>query len=71
MDINLVITILSFIAIGYGAMVISQKGVGNFLGGGVAVLGGLFAYNQKSFIPLGVAFALMCVLKLMGFDKGK
>ena len=70
-DIDLVITILSFLAIGYGVMVISQKGAGNFLGCGVVVLGGLFAYNQKSFIPIAIGFALMWVFKLIGFEEGK
>lgn len=71
MDIDLVITVLSFIAIGYGVMVISQKGVGNYMGGGVAVIAGLIAYNEKIFAALIIGFALMWVLKFAGFDKGK
>lgn len=71
MDLDLVITILSFVAIGYGVMVISQKGLGNFMGGGVAVLAGLFAWNEKAFTPLIIGFVLMWVLKLVGLDKGK
>jgi len=70
-DIDLVITILSFVVIGYGAMVMSQKGIGNLMGGGVAVLAGLIAWNEKTFTPLVIGFVLVWILKLAGFDKGK
>jgi xanthine/uracil permease len=71
LDIDLVITILSFVAIGYGVMVMSQKGIGNLMGGGVAVLAGLIAWNEKIFTPFVIGFVLMWGLKLAGFDKGK
>jgi hypothetical protein len=67
---DLLITILAGIAVIFGIFVIFAGGVGNFLGGGVAVIAGIYAYDTKSFIPLIVGFAAMWVLRLLGFDKG-
>ena len=71
MDADLVVTIISFVAIGYGVMVMSQKGIGNLMGGGTAVIAGLIAYNEKTFVPLVIGYGAMWMLKLAGFDKGK
>lgn len=67
---DLLITILAGISVLFGIFVVFAGGVGNFLGGGVAVLAGMYAYDTKTFIPLVVGFALMWILRLLGFDKG-
>lgn len=66
---DLLLTILSGLAIIFGVGVIFAGGFGNFLGGGVAFISGMYAYDTKSFTPLIVGYGLMWALRLMGFDK--
>jgi hypothetical protein len=67
---ELFVNILAAIFVLFGIFVVLAGGVGNFLGGGVAVIAGMYAYDTKSFIPLIIGFAAMWVLRLMGFDRG-
>lgn len=66
---EIIIALLSLSAIVFGVMVISQKGVGNFLAGGVAILAALHAYNEMVFWPLLVGYAVLWVFRAIGLEK--
>jgi cation transport ATPase len=57
------------VAIIFGLGVIMNKGFGNFLAGVAACGAGFIAIDTKSFIPLGVGFAILWVLRLTGLEK--
>lgn len=61
--------ILAGISIIFGIFVIASGGGANFLGGGVAVIAGMYAFDSKTFTPLIVGFVIMWILRLLGFDK--
>lgn len=66
---ELLLIILSGLSIIFGILVIFAGGFGNFLGGGVALISGMYAYDTQTFTPLIIGFILMWVLRLLGFDK--
>lgn len=66
---DLLLITLSGLTILFGVFVFFAGGIGNYLGGSVAFISGMYAYDTKTFTPLVVGYGLMWVLRLMGFDK--
>jgi hypothetical protein len=66
---ELLINILSIIAILYGIVLVFSGGIGSLMAGLVCVFAGVTAYDQISFIPLLIGFACLWILKLLGFEK--
>jgi hypothetical protein len=66
---ELLINILSIIAILFGIVLVFSGGIGSLMAGAVSVIAGVTAYDQISLIPLLIGFGCLWVLKLLGFEK--
>ncbi|MBT8557808.1 hypothetical protein G6677_00240 [Polynucleobacter paneuropaeus] len=66
---DLLITILSGIAILFGLGLMFSRGMGSLIAAGVSVIAGIAAYDQKSLIPLLIGFGCLWLLRLLGFEK--
>jgi hypothetical protein len=66
---ELLINILSIIAILFGIVLFISGGVGSLIAGAVCVIAGVTAYDQISLVPLLIGFACLWVLRLLGFEK--
>jgi hypothetical protein len=42
---------------------------GSGIAGVICVGAGVFAYNERSLIPLGIGFGLLWILKILGVEK--
>jgi hypothetical protein len=69
MLVDLLISILAFIAIIFGIGVLFAKGLGNFLAGGICIFAGMYAFDTKTFWPLILGFAGLWVLRILGFEE--
>jgi|GEM_PF-3055965 hypothetical protein len=66
---ELLINILSTIAILFGIGLVFANGVGSLIAGAVCVIAGITAYDQISFVPLLIGFACLWVLRILGLEK--
>jgi len=66
---ELLINILSIIAILFGIGLVFAQGIGSLIAGAVCVIAGVTAYDQISFVPLLIGFGCLWVLRLIGFEK--
>ncbi len=66
---GLLILILAGAAIIFGITVIIAGGFKNFVGGGISVVSGMYAFDTQSLLPLLVGFVLMLGLQAIGFDR--
>ena len=68
---SLFITILAALFILFGIGLLFAKGSGAFLASGTSIIAGIIAFDEKSFMPLIVGFAVLWVLRLLGFETRK
>ncbi|MCX7073438.1 MAG: hypothetical protein NTZ70_01275 [Methylococcales bacterium] len=66
---DLLLAVASGIAIIFGIFVFFAGGIGNILGGSIAMFSGMYAYDTKTFMPIVVGYFLLWILRLLGFDK--
>lgn len=66
---ELLLNILSIIAILFGIGLVFSRGIGSLMAGAVCVIAGVTAYDQISFLPLLIGFGCLWVLRLLGFEK--
>ena len=66
---DLLITILSGIAILFGIGLVFANGTGSLLAGIISLIAGIAAYDQNSILPLVIGFIGLWVLRLLGFEK--
>ena len=66
---ELLINILSVIAILFGIGLVFAQGFGSLIAGGICVVAGMAAYDQISLVPLLIGFGCLWVLRLLGFEK--
>ena len=66
---TLLISILATMFILFGIGLLFAKGVGAFLASATTIIAGIIAYDEKSFLPLVIGFAILWVLRLLGFEN--
>ncbi len=66
---SLLITILAILFIVFGIGLLFAKGTGAFLASATTIIAGIIAYDEKSFLPLVIGFAIIWVLRLLGFEN--
>ena len=66
---ELFIGILSALAIFYGIVLFFAPGKGAFIAALVSIFSGIIAFDESSFIPLLVGFAILWILRLMGLEN--
>jgi len=66
---SLLITILAALFFLFGIGLFFSSARGAFVAGVVCIGAGAFAYDEKSLIPLAVAFALLWVMRLSGIEQ--
>jgi hypothetical protein len=65
----LLVTILSAIFVIFGIGLMFSPARGAFIAALISIGAGVYAYDEKSLIPLLVGFGLLWVLRLMGVEK--
>jgi hypothetical protein len=65
----LLVTILSAIFVIFGIGLFFSPARGAFIAALISIGAGVYAYDEKSLIPLLVGFGLLWVLRLMGVEK--
>jgi hypothetical protein len=66
---DLLVTILSAIFVIFGIGLMFSPARGAFIAALVSIGSGVYAYDEKSLIPLAVGFGLLWVLRLMGIEQ--
>ena len=66
---NLFITILASIFIIFGLGLVFSPARGALLAGLICIGSGMYAYDEKTLIPLGIGFGLLWVLRLIGVEE--
>lgn len=65
----LLITILAALFVLFGIGLFFSPARGAFVAGVVCIASGVFAYYEKSLIPLAVGFGLLWVMRLVGIEQ--
>ncbi len=65
----LLVTILSAIFVIFGIGLMFSPARGAFIAALICIGAGVYAYDDKSLIPLLVGFGLLWLLRLMGVEK--
>ena len=65
----LLVTILSAIFVIFGIGLFFSPARGTFIAALISIGAGVYAYDEKSLIPLVVGFGLLWVLRLIGVEK--
>lgn len=65
----LLITILAAIAVLFGVGLFFSPARGSGIAGVICVGAGVFAYDERSLIPLAIGFGLLWVLRLIGIEQ--
>ncbi len=65
---DLLIIILAVLSILFGIGLLFTKGFGNFLAAGTAIFAGIIAYDEMSLWPIGIGFAILWGLRLLGYE---
>ena len=66
---DLLVTILSAIFVIFGIGLMFSPARGAFIAALVSIGSGVYAYDEKSLIPLVVGFGLLWVLRLIGVEQ--
>ena len=66
---NLLITILAAISVIFGIGLLFSPARGAFIAALISIGSGVYAYDEKSLIPLAVGFGLLWVLRLIGVEQ--
>lgn len=66
---SLLVTILSAIFVIFGIGLMFSPARGAFIAALISIGSGVYAYDEKSLIPLAVGFGLLWVLRLMGVEQ--
>lgn len=65
----LLITILSAIAVLFGVALFFSPARGSGIAGVICIGAGVFAYDERSLLPLGIGFGLLWILRLLGIEQ--
>jgi hypothetical protein len=65
----LLVTILSAIFVIFGIGLMFSQARGAFIAALISIGAGVYAYDEKSLIPLAVGFGLLWVLRIIGVEK--
>ena len=65
----LLVTILSAIAVIFGIGLLFSPARGAFIAALISIGSGVYAYDERSLIPLLVGFGLLWVLRLVGVEQ--
>jgi hypothetical protein len=66
---TLLITILAAIAVLFGIGLFFSPARGSGIAGVICIGAGVFAYDERSLIPLAIGFGLLWVLRLIGIEQ--
>ncbi len=66
---NLLITILSGLFIVFGVGLLFSSARGALIGAAICIGSGVYAYDDKSLLPLAVGFGLLWVLRVLGIEQ--
>lgn len=66
---SLLITILAALFVLFGIGLLFSPARGAFIAGVICIGSGVFAYDEKSLIPLAIGFGLLWVMRLTGIEK--
>lgn len=66
---DLLVTILSAIFVIFGIGLMFSPARGAFIAALISIGSGVYAYDEKSLIPLAVGFGLLWVLRLIGIEQ--
>ena len=66
---SLLVTILSAIFVIFGIGLMFSPARGAFIAALISIGSGVYAYDEKSLIPLAVGFGLLWVLRLLGIEQ--
>jgi hypothetical protein len=65
----LLITILAAIFLLFGIGLLFSPARGAFIAGAICIGSGVYAYDEKSLIPLFVGFGLLWGMRLLGIEQ--
>lgn len=65
----LLITILAAIAVLFGIGLFFSPARGSGIAGVICIGAGVFAYDERSLIPLGIGFGLLWILRILGVEE--
>ncbi len=66
---TLLITILAAIAVLFGIGLFFSPARGSGIAGVICVGAGVFAYDEKSLLPLAIGFGLLWILRILGIEQ--
>lgn len=66
---SLLITALAGLFIFFGFGLLFSPARGAFIAGGICIGSGIYAYDERSLIPLAIGFGLLWVLRLLGIEQ--
>lgn len=66
---SLLITILAAIAVLFGIGLFFSPARGSGIAGVICVGAGVFAYDEKSLLPLAIGFGLLWILRILGIEQ--
>jgi len=66
---ELLITILAAIAVIFGLGLLFSTARGSFIAGLISIGSGVYAYDERSLVPLLIGFGLLWVLRLIGVEQ--
>ena len=65
----LLATILAGIFVLFGIGLLFSSARGAFVAGAICIGSGVYAYDEKSLVPLGIGFLLFWVMRLIGIEQ--
>ena len=66
---SLLVTILSALFVIFGIGLMFSPARGAFIAALISIGTGVYAYDEKSLIPLAVGFGLLWILRLIGVEQ--
>ncbi len=64
----LLITILAAVFVFFGVVLIFSPAKWSWVAGGVSIFSGVYAYDEKSLIPLAIGFGLLWIMRFLGLE---
>jgi hypothetical protein len=66
---TLFVYVLSTLFMLFGIGLFFAPGRGSFIAGVVCIGSAMFAFDEKSLVPLAIGFGLLWVLRMLGFEQ--